>query len=74
MTSTTETREALERVLELMDECAEILRGVDNDRIKAYCLADFEGRDGGWLGEFARDIIEQELEALDDDEDEEDDE
>jgi hypothetical protein len=73
METTTETREALERVLELMDECAEILRGVDNDRIRAYCLADFEGRNGGWLGEFNRDIIEQELEALDD-ADEEDDE
>ena len=66
MPTTDEQREILEEVLEKMDECAELLRGLGNARIAAYCMADFEGRDHGWLGEFVRDIIEQELRALDD--------
>jgi hypothetical protein len=60
-----ETREVLEEVLEKMDEIAQLLRSLKNDRINAYCLAAFEGLDGGWLGEFERDIIQQELDALD---------
>jgi len=60
-----EQREILEEALEKMDEIAELLRSLDNDRIRAYCLAAFEGQGGGWLGEFERDIIEQELRALD---------
>jgi len=60
-----ERRETLEEVLEMMDEIAERLRSLDNDRIKAYCLAAFEGKAAGWLGEFERDIIQQELDALD---------
>ena len=59
-----EKREILEEVLEKMDEIAALLRALDNKRIEAYCLAAFEGRDGGWLGEFERDIIQQELDAL----------
>jgi hypothetical protein len=66
-----EKRDVLEAVIEKMDEIAELLRSLDNDRIKAYCLAAFEGSGHGWLGTFERDIIEQELRALDDDEDEE---
>lgn len=65
MPTTDEQREILEEVLEKMDECADLLRGLGNARIEAYCLAAFEGRNGGWLGEFERDIIEQELKALD---------
>ncbi len=53
--------ETLEEVLSLMDECAAKLRSLHNPRIDAYCLADFEGKDGGWLGTFARDYIETEL-------------
>ena len=64
-----DARETLEEVLEKMDEIASLLRSLDNDRIKAYCLAAFEGSGHGWLGTFERDIIEQELRALDDDED-----
>jgi hypothetical protein len=67
-TTTEEKREILEEVLEKMDEIAGLLRSLDNDRIKAYCMAAFEGRDHGWLGTFERDIIQQELDALDDEE------
>jgi hypothetical protein len=64
MLATTDgTIEALEEVLEMMDEIAERLRRLGNLRIEAYCLAEFEGRNRGWLGKFARDIIEEELES-----------
>jgi len=53
----------LEEVMEKMDECAELLRSLHDPRIDAYCLADFEGRERGWLGEFVRDILEQSLYA-----------
>jgi hypothetical protein len=51
----------LEEVLEKMDECADLLRRLTDPRIEAYCLADFEGRERGWLGTFVRDILEEEL-------------
>jgi hypothetical protein len=51
----------LEEVLEKMDECADLLRRLTDARIEAYCLADFEGRERGWLGTFVRDILEEEL-------------
>ena len=70
MPTTDEQREIFEEVLEKMDECAQLLRSLDNARIEAYCLADFEGRERGWLGEFVRDIIENELKALDEGDDE----
>ena len=63
-------REIFEEVLEKMDECASLLRRLDNPRIEAYCLAAFEGRNRGWLGRFERDIIENELKALDEGDDE----
>jgi hypothetical protein len=65
MATTNETIEALEEVLEMMDEIALKLRNLHNERIRAYCLAEFEGRNSreGWLGTFARDIIEEELES-----------
>jgi hypothetical protein len=64
MPITTEERiSILEEVLGKMDECAEMLRRLNDPRIEAYCLADFEGRDRGWLGEFVRDILEQALHA-----------
>ena len=56
--------EQLEHVLELMDECAEVLRSLGDARIQAYCLADFEGASRGWLGHFVRDVIEEHLTAL----------
>ena len=56
--------EQLEHVLELMDECAEVLRSLDDARVEAYCLADFEGSSRGWLGHFVRDVIEEHLTAL----------
>ena len=63
----------LEEVIEAMDECAQKLRSLDDPVIEAYCLADFEGREGGWLGEFARDVLERKLrvyrEGGEDDED-----
>jgi len=62
MTLSTEERIAiLEEVLEKMDECADMLRRLNDPRIQAYCLADFEGRERGWLGTFVRDILEEEL-------------
>ena len=62
MTITTSERiEILEEVLEKMDECADLLRRLHDPRIEAYCLADFEGRERGWLGTFVRDILEEEL-------------
>jgi len=64
MTLTTEERIAiLEEVLEKMDECADMLRRLHDPRIESYCLADFEGRERGWLGTFVRDILEEELQA-----------
>jgi hypothetical protein len=64
MTATTSERiEILEEVLEKMDECAELLRRLKDPRIEAYCLADFEGRERGWLGTFVRDILEEELQS-----------
>jgi hypothetical protein len=51
----------LEDVLMQMDEIARALRSLRNERIRAYCLADFEGREGGWLGRFVRDVLEEEL-------------
>jgi len=64
MAITTEERIAiLEEVLEKMSECADMLRRLNDPRIEAYCLADFEGRERGWLGKFVRDILEEELQA-----------
>jgi len=64
MTFATEERiSILEEVLEKMSECAEMLRRLNDPRIEAYCLADFEGRERGWLGKFVRDILEEELQA-----------
>jgi hypothetical protein len=51
----------LEEVLEKMDEIAQALRSLGDDRIEAYCLAAFEGQEGGWLGHFERDILEEAL-------------
>jgi hypothetical protein len=64
MTATTSERiDILEEVLEKMDECAAMLRRLKDPRIGAYCLADFEGRERGWLGTFVRDILEEELQS-----------
>jgi len=59
--TTSERIAILEEVLEKMDECADLLRRLNDPRIEAYCLADFEGRERGWLGTFVRDILEEEL-------------
>ncbi len=53
----------LEEVLEKMDECAELIRSLNDDRISSYCLAAFEGKDAGWLGHFERDILQESLDA-----------
>ena len=71
MTLSTDERIAiLEEVLEKMSECAEMLRRLNDPRIEAYCLADFEGRESGWLGTFVRDILEEALQAARDPEEE----
>ena len=56
--------EILEEVLQRMNQCAEDLRALGDKQIEATCLADFEGRNGGWLGHFFRDILEERLQAL----------
>jgi hypothetical protein len=61
-------RDALEEVLEKMDEIADLIKAIGDDALKAYCLAAFEGKDGGWLGYFERDHVQAALDALDDDE------
>jgi len=53
--------ETLETVLQQMDEIASALRSLGDSEVEAYCLADFEGREGGWLGTFVRDILERKL-------------
>lgn len=67
-----EKRDVLEEVLEKMDECAELIRSLNDDRISSYCLAAFEGKNAGWLGHFERDILQESLNALDGDDEEED--
>ena len=62
-------REILYEVREKMDECAQALRSLHDERINVTCLAAFEGKAGGWLGEFERDIIEQAITALDEGDD-----
>ena len=64
----------LEEVLAKMDECARLLRHLGDERINAYCLAAFEGREGGWLGHFERDILAEAPEAARNGDDEEDNE
>ena len=61
--SNQERIEILEDVLEKMDKIAHALRRLGDQRIEAYCLAAFEGRNGGWLGHFERDILEEALDA-----------
>src|SRR5690606_15597946 len=63
--------EALEEVLEKMQEIAECLRTLDDQEIRYRVLPQFEGQEGGWLGEFARDILQARLDAYlhDDEED-----
>ena len=64
--NTDEKREALEEIVEKMDEIAELIRAVGDDSLTAYCMAAFEGRDAGWLGYFERDHVQAALDALDD--------
>ena len=63
-TTAQERIETLEEVLGMMDECAAKLRSLGKTRIDAYCLADFEGRERGWLGKFVRDYLEEELQEM----------
>lgn len=65
MATKDETIETIEQVLEMMDDIALKLRNLKNERIRAYCLADFERRNSreGWMGTFVRDILEEELES-----------
>jgi hypothetical protein len=69
MTIPEQQRDTIEEILEHMDECARLIRSLHDERLNAYCLAAFEGREGGWLGDFERDIIEQHRDALDDEDD-----
>ena len=62
-TSDMEKVELLEEVLEKMEEIAEALRSLEDDQVRYYVLPQFEGQQRGWLGEFARDILQQKLDA-----------
>jgi hypothetical protein len=62
--SNRERIEVLQEVLEKMDEIAHTLRRLDDKRINAYCLAAFEGQQGGWLGHFERDVLEEALDSV----------
>ena len=62
--NTAEQIEILEEVLDLFDQAAEHLRMLRNPRVEAYCLAPLEGSQRGWLGRFARDELEDLLQAL----------
>jgi hypothetical protein len=66
-----ERAEVLEEVLEQMEEIAEKLRGIQDGEIRYRVMAEFEGREGGWLGEFARDILERKLREFRGEDDEE---
>lgn len=48
-------------MLEHFDRAAESLRALNDPQLSAYCLAQLEGRGGGWMGTFARDVVEQAL-------------
>jgi hypothetical protein len=61
--SDTEKREVIEEVIQKMDEIAEALRQLDDPQIRYYVLPHFEGQNGGWLGEFARDVLQHKLGA-----------
>ena len=67
--NTEEKREVLEEIIERLDECAELVRSLKDDRLNAYCLAAFEGKNAGWLGHFERDILQEALDALDEEDD-----
>ena len=54
----------LEEIIEHLDECTGLIRQLDDHRLNAYCLAEVEGRGGGWLGFFLRDHIEQALQVI----------
>jgi hypothetical protein len=69
---TDDKREALEEILEKMDEIVDLIKAIDDDHLTAYCLAAFEGKDGGWLGHFERDVVQETLDELDEDDDDED--
>jgi hypothetical protein len=57
--------ETLEQIVILMDEIAAMLHSLGDRRLEVYCLAEFEGSaEGHWLGQFARDLIEERLADL----------
>ena len=44
-------------VIGMLEEIGTIVRSWDDPYLNAYVLAELEGQDGGWLGEFAKDRI-----------------
>ena len=63
-----ERRKILEEIIGHLDACAELLKRLGDPRLDAYIMAEFEGRSGGWLGRFTRDMVEEALQHLDEQE------
>ena len=61
MTDREELIQVLEEVIGHFDRSAELLRALNDPHLSAYCLAPLEGRGGGWMGNFARDVVGQAL-------------
>lgn len=56
--------EAIRSALELLGEAAELVRGVDNEYLNAYCMPQLEGQGAGWLGEHLVDHLRKHADAL----------
>lgn len=50
-------RELADELLEVLTRGGEIVRALGDPALISYTAAEFEGRDGGWLGDFTRDKV-----------------
>jgi len=63
--TTAERIEILEEIREKCEEMARLIRSLGDQRIAAYHMADFEGREHGWLGQnFLVDQVNEQLNDL----------
>lgn len=57
--------ELLQRALELLAEAAELVhRAAPDEYVRRTVLPELEGRDAGWLGQFAVDILRRYVSEL----------